>query len=480
VSPSPVAHPCCGVTTPRSTTVNVQVLATGATTFAGLVLDEDDKPVQGALVKIGAVQVATDAAGNFLMQNPPVGANEVLFIDGGPASTPGKSLPIIPYKVTIVAGQANAMSFVPHLHFQKTTGMVDISNTGVERIVTDPDIPAFQMRIPAGAQIIGWDGQPNTQVSIRPVSTDRMPLPPLPSDRVTGAVHMFSFGKVGGGTPTEPIPVTLPNDRDLPPGTQVELWYFDEAPDGTRPNQWAQYGTGTVSADGSRIVPDIDPATGKQYGQPRFCCGGTSWAILRSIFDAIFNFAKFVLSLITGGDPVDLSTGLFTLHNTDMVLPGRVPITITRTFRNDGQATGPFGRGSAHAYHVLLGAQGNQRILLLPDGRRVAFSLQTDGTYRNVVDASFQGVVLTEPSGVPTLRWKDGGTWTFGFVSGVAINTRELTQLADRNGNTVTLTRSGSNLTTITGPDGRHLTLDYDGSGRIAKITDPIGVPSAP
>ena len=38
-----------GMTTTRSTTVPVQVLATGATTFAGLVLDEEDKPVKGAL-----------------------------------------------------------------------------------------------------------------------------------------------------------------------------------------------------------------------------------------------------------------------------------------------------------------------------------------------------------------------------------------------------------------------------------------------
>ena len=47
-----------GVTTPRSVTANVHVLATGATTFAGLVLDEEDKPVKGALVKIGTVPSA--------------------------------------------------------------------------------------------------------------------------------------------------------------------------------------------------------------------------------------------------------------------------------------------------------------------------------------------------------------------------------------------------------------------------------------
>lgn len=90
---------------------------------------------------------------------------------------------------------------------------------------------------------------------------------------------------LGGGTATEPIPVTVPNDLDLPPGAQAELWYFDEAPDGSRPNQWAQYGTGTVSQDGSQIVPDIDPVTGKQFGQPRFCCGINIAAIIRTALD---------------------------------------------------------------------------------------------------------------------------------------------------------------------------------------------------
>ncbi|MDF0645581.1 MAG: carboxypeptidase-like regulatory domain-containing protein [Nitrospira sp.] len=104
--------------------VTVQVLAAGVTTFAGLVLDEDDQPVKGALVTLGATQVSTDDGGNFVMQNLPVGAEQSLLIDGGPASTPQHSLPVIPYKVAIVAGQANALRFVPHLHVQKTTGLV--------------------------------------------------------------------------------------------------------------------------------------------------------------------------------------------------------------------------------------------------------------------------------------------------------------------------------------------------------------------
>ena len=276
-------------------------------------------------------RITTDDAGNLLTSNAPVGANQVLFIDGGPASTPGKNLPIIPYKVTIVAGQANALSFVPHLHFQKTTGMVDISNTGVERIVTDPELPGFQMKIPAGAQIIGWDGQPNRQISVRRVPIDRIPVPPPPAGLFTTAAYMDYFGKPGGGTASEPIPVTLPNDLDLPPGAQAELWFYDEAPDGSRPNQWVKYGTGTVSPDGSQIVPDIDPNTGKQYGQPRFCCGINIAGIQDALRSFYFGGGWRNTADAFGGDPVDLATGLLVVTKTDMVLPGRLPVTVTRT-----------------------------------------------------------------------------------------------------------------------------------------------------
>ena len=469
--------PVNGVTTPRSVTATVQVLATGETTFSGLVLDEDAKPVKGALVKIGVVQVVTDDGGNFLMQNPPVGANQVLFIDGGPASTPQHNLPIIPYKVTIVAGQANALSFVPHLHFQKTTGMVDISNTGVERIVTDPELPGFQMRIPAGAQIIGWDGQPNTQMSVRRVPIDRLPVPPPPAGLFSTAAYMDYFGKPGGGTPTEPIPVTLPNDLDLPPGAQAELWYFDEAPDGSRPNQWAKYGTGTVSNDGSQIVPDIDPATGKQFGQPRFCCGINMAAIQEATRQFYFGGGWRAFLATFFGDPVDAATGLLVVTKTDLVLSGRLPVTLTRTYQTNGTVTGPFGRGTTHATQIVMLIEGNQRTLRFGDGRRAVLTLQPDGSYRNLTDGALQGAVLTSPSGVPTLRWKDGTRWVFGVTlnSAFGVSTLGLTQQIDRNGNTLTNTWSGANITAIAGPEGRALTLEYDGAGRITKVTDPIG-----
>ena len=465
--------PADGVSTVRSIPVAVEVQAMGVTSLTGQVLDEDAKPVKGALVKLGTVQDSTDDGGNFLLLNPPVAADQLLFIDGGPASTPGRSLPIVPYKVTIVAGQANTLGFTPHLHFQKTTGLVDISNSAVQRIVTDPALPGFQMTIPAGVTITGWDGQPNTQISIRRVPIDRVPLPPVPADRYVPVLYMDYFGKQGGGTPSAPIPITFPNDLDVPPGTPVEFWYFDEAPDGSRPNQWVQYGTGTVTADGSQVVPDTDPSTGQPFGQPRFCCGAVYLAIGTGQRNAVVPPSPS-MGGTTSGEPVDLATGLFTLEQTDLVLPDRLPVTFTRTYQTNSSVPGPFGPGTSHAFDMRVLVQGNLWTLVLPNGARALFPKQPDGTYRNSNDPSMQGAVFTDTFSGPVLRFKDGRTWSFGApVPGALF----LTSQRDRNGNTITLTRSGiaQTLTTIAAPSGRQLNLTYDANNRVTAIQDPLG-----
>ena len=147
------------------------------------------------------------------------------------------------------------------------------------------------------------------------------------------------------------------------------------------------------------------------------------------------------------------------------------------TDQTNGTTTGPFGRGTTHTTQVVMLVDGNQRVIRMGDGRRFTLTLQPDGAYRNLTDAALQGTVLTSPSGVPTLRWKDGTRWVFGVTlnSAFGVSTLGLTQQIDRTGNTITNTWSGANITAITGPDGRQLLLDYDGAGRITRVTDPIG-----
>jgi YD repeat-containing protein len=264
----------------------------------------------------------------------------------------------------------------------------------------------------------------------------------------------------------------------MPPGTQIELWYFDEAPDGSRPNAWAQYGTGTVTPDGGQVVPDTDPSTGKPYGQPRFCCGADYLAKKKAEADAANSNRGGSSTGAAGtgakaGEPVDLSTGIFILQNTDLAVPGRVPLALTRTYRSNGASGGPFGPGTSHPYHILLLVESNLRTLLLPNGARVAFPQQTDGTFRNHTDPSMRGAVLTETSGLATVRWKDGSLWTFGTPAyGIAY----LSGQRDRTGNALAITRDSlQNVTAITDAMGRQLSMTVDANNHITAITDPLG-----
>ena len=100
---------------------------------------------------------------------------------------------------------------------------------------------------------------------------DRLPIPTLPPNVPAKQVYMFNFGKPGGGYPSRPIPIIMPNDSGSPPGTRMDMWYYDEGPtpDPTS-HQWKVYGQGTVSADGKSVIPDPG------VGQPKFCCGGAA------------------------------------------------------------------------------------------------------------------------------------------------------------------------------------------------------------
>ena len=210
----------------------------------------------------GMDRVIADASGNFLFTNPPTG-QQVLLVDGPSALYPGS----LPVQMTIQPGLANVLPYPVFLH-EVSQNYFPIAQGG-QTIIAPPDIPGFTMLIPAGTTITGWDGQPNMKVSVVPVPNDRLPIPTLPANVPAKQVYMFNFGKPGGGYPSRPIPIIMPNDSNAAPGTRMDMWYYDEGPtpDPTS-HQWKVYGQGTVSADGKSVIPDPG------VGQPKFCCGG--------------------------------------------------------------------------------------------------------------------------------------------------------------------------------------------------------------
>jgi YD repeat-containing protein len=84
-----------------------------------------------------------------------------------------------------------------------------------------------------------------------------------------------------------------------------------------------------------------------------------------------------------------------------------------------------------------------------------------------------RGAVLTETSGLATVRWKDGSLWTFGTPAyGIAY----LSGQRDRTGNALAITRDSlQNVTAITDAMGRQLSMTVDANNHITAITDPLG-----
>lgn len=55
------------------------------------------------------------------------------------------------------------------------------------------------------------------------------------------------------------------------------------------------------------------------------------------------------------GDPVELATGLFIMEQIDLAIPDLIPLTLTRTYRQNDTASRPFGIGRHQLFHGVLG-----------------------------------------------------------------------------------------------------------------------------
>jgi len=451
----------------RTTQVQLTILPSGTSTLSGrVVASKDNAPIPNVTVKLNALSAITDAGGNFLLQNVPSGP-QIVFLDGATASSGPVLYPIVPIPVTILSGQNNVLPWPAYLH-EMSQDYTPI-NPSQDTLVTDAKVPNFMLRIPAGAQIIGWDGQPNTRVAVTVVPIERNALAPFPDlgdgKRPTD-LFLFNFGKPGGGNPTQPIPIIFPNTWGNDPGTVADLYYYDESltPDANS-NQWKMFGQGRVSADGTKIIPDPG------VGIPKFCCGGGGARVPPPPPPPDPD------PLPTGTDPVILTTGQFINEMTDLVLPGRIPVVIQRAYRSPESGFSPvptlglFGRRTTLLnYNETLRLSGTQALAYVTNFGRALLAQQADGTFSTATSTRMRGLVATRNlDGSAQIRLKDGTQKLFdanGFL--VAIK--------DRNGNQITILRDGAGrISEIREPAGRAITVQYDIGNRITQLTDPIG-----
>ncbi len=452
----------------KTATATLNVIAAGQTTLSGRVLSTDKEPIMGATVSLDGRTATTDAAGAFLLSGITAGAARPLMVDGRTASAPNRTYPIILEPAKIVAGQANVVPYtfyLPPIDTQYEVDVVPNQNT----VALNPRVPNLSMTIPPGANLRNRDGSPVARVSITPLAIDRTPAP-LPSNVATALVYTSQ----PGGAKPDPgvaIPVVYPNLTGANPGTRMDLYAFNHDT-----VQWYVYGSGRVSEDGRTVAPEVNPATGKLYGLIDF-----SWHFPAAAPGSNPN-GKGGCPQSRGPNPVDYSTGIKLETATDISFGGqRGRLQLTRTYTSDLAQicdSCPFGRGATHNYAVRLSGSfqvgGAGRVVMPEEGTGRLFSYaRTDADGALVFTSTETLAQLAD-----VVRKLSNGTFEYRMAGGAVMRFDSSGRLAaqvDPNGNTVTLSYTGPNMTRVTDAVGRSITLDYDSNGRITRATDPIG-----
>jgi hypothetical protein len=226
----------------------------GVTAFSGRVAAQNGAALQDIKVADNSIEVRTDDQGRFLLAPVPPDKS-VLRIDGRRGG-PRHDIDYGVYELHVVArpGQTTILPYtswlapIDHSHDVALT-----SPTTSEVVVRSPAIPYLEIRIPAGVVIRDVDGAVATSVGITVMPADRTPMPM----RHGSSDPVFFTIQPGGGCLYDAhggvgeAQMRYPNfTHELPGARAIALRY---AP-GRR--GWMGYGTATVSADGTQVIPD--------------------------------------------------------------------------------------------------------------------------------------------------------------------------------------------------------------------------------
>lgn len=445
--------------------------ASGVTAVAGQVLKLNGQPLKGVTLDIDGVSAETDSTGRFLLEDVEPGRHEML-IDGSSAGTPDKKFGLFEVGIDITEGHTNALSYTIWMPKIDTAHAVTLPySIGQELTITTPHIPGLELHIPPGTRIYDRDGHHVSEVSITPIPVDRPPFPlpagvdvPVYFTIQPGGAYVHTVTRTG----ERGARLIYPNYRRERPGTRANFWHYDPEERG-----WYVYGHGTVTPDGTQVVPD--PGV------------------------AIYEFTGAMINAgltppdtgpapgedASDGDPVDLGTGLFVLRKTDLHLPDLLPIVLTRTYRQGDTGARPFGIGATHPYAIFLWSanQYQEADLILPDGGRVHYLRISEGI--GFTDAVFEHTTTPTAFYKSRMAWNGNG-WDLTLRDGTVYvfgDEAPLQSIRDRYGNETTITWSSTNefgsgagnITRITSPSGRWIEFTYDASDRITEAKDNIG-----
>jgi len=435
--------------------------APGVTALAGQVLTVGGTALPGVTLSADGHSARSDRTGRFLLTGISAG-HRVLLIDGGTASTPSRRFGIFQVSVNIIAGRTVPLSYTIWLTKLDMAHASTIpSPTSRQTVLTTPEIPGFEVILPAGTVVRDLQGRIVRQLSITPVPTDRPPFP-LPDGVVTPAYFTVQPG--GSYIFPQGAQIIYPNSLHGRPGSRVQFYNYDPSGRG-----WYVYGGGSVTADGKQVMPDP---------------GVRVWTFTGAMINQDGRGAPPTKPNPHGpqaGDPIDPSSGLFTYDQTDLSESDVLPITLTRSYRQLDSNNYAFGPGFNWTYGIYQWSaqQYQQSDLISPDGSRVHFVRISPGT--GYTDAVFRATDGYGDFANAIEKWNGNGWDVTGhtgltYVFGVY---QPLQSIRDRYGNQITITHASGgqsgDITQVTSSHGMWIRLSYNSAHEVTQAVDNSG-----
>jgi RHS repeat-associated protein len=445
--------------------------AAGVTGVKGRFVRPDGVGIAGVIARVdlgsGAIQTATDAAGNFQLVGFP-GGQVTLRFDATPANP---LYPIWPYTTALPANQVTVLPDWTISPPPLATSFTPIANAAQEQVITDPRFPGLEIRLPAGASIMGWDGVPKNRIAVERVEIAKLPVPAPPTP--TGAAYQLYFGTPMGGIPSVPIPMTLPNDVAAEPGESVDVWFFDGSPMAAS-GEWRIAGPAIITPDGKSAR--MPPGT----GVPRFC--GVCGLMCLGKQPPAPNPPPGPCG---AGNPIELSTGQEMPDTGRLSCRGLTPIETGMSynpvdaFDNIGGTVGSMGFGWVLDYDIaFLPFVGPQKRLVLPGNKRINFVDDGAGNYKPFDDPRFDGAVF-RATGSGANEWeltlRDRSKWRFKPFSTIFVRGGPptfLTEIVDPQGNVLQVNRQTNGRITSIGTGERGVSMTYGPNGFVSEIRD--------
>lgn len=233
-----------------------------ATGFAGIVFDNNQRPIGGARVelRVGSQtqpSVLTGPDGRFAIEDLPATGPAELTVDGSVATTvggagvPPNSFPSLHFQdVLVVKGLANALGAPVRLPRLLSANAKSYDGTADVEL-TCTGIDGLKLLIKAGSMTRADNTQPSPLdpevVSLNQVHYDEIPMP-LPDGRALSFAWTL---QPAGARFSPPIHVEMPNMSGQSPGALTFIQTFDHAT-----GRFEIVGTARVSDDGASIVSE--------------------------------------------------------------------------------------------------------------------------------------------------------------------------------------------------------------------------------